>query len=67
AGRVVMRDGVLAGIDEAAIRAEARELAREQDGAAQTAREAVPWLPHYREMHLRAAQTDVGMMRWVPT
>ncbi len=65
AGQVVMRDGVLTGIDETAIRAEAKALAREQDGAAQTAREAAPWLPHYREMYLRAARTDVGMTRWV--
>lgn len=66
AGRIVMRNGVLHGLDEAALRAEARALAAEQDGAAQTARAAAPWLPHYREMYLRAAATDVGMMRWIP-
>ena len=66
AGKVVMRDGVLPGIDEPALRAEARELARMQAGAEQTAREAARWLPHYREMYLRAAGTDVGMTRWVP-
>ena len=67
AGEVVMRDGVVLGIDEPALRAEARELARMQAGAEQTAQEAARWLPYYREMYLRAAKTDVGMTRWVPT
>ncbi len=66
AGRVVMQDGSVVGIDEAALRREARALALEQDGAAQTAREAAPWLPHYRAMYLRAASQDLGMMRAVP-
>jgi cytosine/adenosine deaminase-related metal-dependent hydrolase len=67
AGQVVMRDGVVHGIDERALRQEARELASQQAGAEQTAREAAPWLPHYRAMYLRAAATDLGMMRAVPS
>jgi cytosine/adenosine deaminase-related metal-dependent hydrolase len=66
AGRVVVRDGTLLTIDEPALRAEARALAAELAGAAQTAREAAPWLPHYRNMYLRAAAADLGMMRAVP-
>lgn len=65
AGRIVMQDGAVLGIDERALRAEARELARQQAGAEQTAREAAPWLSYYRDMVMRAATTDVGMMRWV--
>jgi cytosine/adenosine deaminase-related metal-dependent hydrolase len=66
AGTIVMRDGVLLTIDEPALRAEARALAAELAGAEQTAREAAPWLPYYRQMYLRAAATDLGMMRAVP-
>ena len=66
-GHVVMRDGALSTIDEKALRAEARAVAREQDGAAQAARDAAPWLAHYRAMYLRAAGTEVGMTRWIPT
>jgi 5-methylthioadenosine/S-adenosylhomocysteine deaminase len=66
AGKIVMRDGMLTGVDERSLRAEARALAAEQAGAEQTAREAAPWLPHYRAMYLRAAATDLGMMRAVP-
>jgi cytosine/adenosine deaminase-related metal-dependent hydrolase len=66
AGKIVVRDGILLTIDEHALRQEARALAAELAGAAQTAREAAPWLPHYRQMYLRAAATDLGMMRAVP-
>jgi cytosine/adenosine deaminase-related metal-dependent hydrolase len=66
AGAIVMRDGKLLTIDERALRAEARALAAELAGAEQTAREAAPWLPYYRQMYLRAAATDLGMMRAVP-
>ncbi len=65
AGQVVMQDGVLPGLDEKALRAEARALARAQDGAGQAAREAARWRPAYRETVLRAAATDVGMTRWI--
>jgi hypothetical protein len=66
AGSILMRDGVLLTIDERALRAEARALAAELAGAEQTAREAAPWLPYYRQMYLRAAAADLGMMRAVP-
>nr|WP_321983958.1 amidohydrolase family protein [uncultured Lichenicoccus sp.] len=66
AGQIVMQDDTLIGLDERALRAEARVLATEQDGAAQTAQAAEPWLAYYRDMYLRTAATDVGMMRWVP-
>ncbi len=66
AGRIVVRDGTLLTIDERALRQEARALAAELAGAEQTAREAAPWLPYYRDMYMRAAATDLGMMRAVP-
>ena len=66
AGCVCVRDGEVRGIDERALRAEARALAAEQAGAAQTAAAAATWLPYYRDMYMRAAETGVGMMRWVP-
>jgi cytosine/adenosine deaminase-related metal-dependent hydrolase len=66
AGDIVMRDGALTRIDERSLRQEARALAAAQAGAEQTAREAAPWLPHYRAMYLQAAATDLGMMRAVP-
>lgn len=66
AGSVRVRDGQVLGIDERALRAEARALASQLAGAAQTTKAAETWLPHYREMYLRAATTDVGMTRWVP-
>ena len=66
AGQVRVRDGQVLGVDERALRAEARALAAELAGTAQTAAAAATWLPHYREMYLRAAATDVGMTRWVP-
>jgi 5-methylthioadenosine/S-adenosylhomocysteine deaminase len=65
AGKVVYEQGAVAGIDEAALRSEARELAARQrssnDAAQDGARE---WLPYYREMYLRAAARDVGISRW---
>jgi cytosine/adenosine deaminase-related metal-dependent hydrolase len=67
AGQVVVRDGVVKTVDERSLLREARALAAEQAGAAQTAEAAAPWLPHYREMYLRAAATDLGMMRAVPS
>lgn len=64
AGKVVYEHGAVTGVDEAALRSEAREWAARQatNAAAQdTARE---WLPYYRQMYLRAAARDVGMWRW---
>jgi 5-methylthioadenosine/S-adenosylhomocysteine deaminase len=66
AGKIVARDGKLLTIDERALRQEARALAAELAGAEQTARAAAPWLPYYRDMVMRAAATDLGMMRAVP-
>jgi cytosine/adenosine deaminase-related metal-dependent hydrolase len=65
AGRIVYEHGVVAGVDEPALRREARELAaglRAANAPAQAA--ASQWLPYYREMYLRAAARDVGMRRW---
>jgi cytosine/adenosine deaminase-related metal-dependent hydrolase len=66
AGRVVYEDGRITGVDEAALRAEMRELMAA--GRAQTVRaaqEALRLEPYYREMVLRAASQDVGMNRWL--
>lgn len=66
AGNVVMEDGRVRGIDEAALFAEARELARAHAPALDRARAAAARLePHYRDMYLRSAATDVGFTRWV--
>jgi 5-methylthioadenosine/S-adenosylhomocysteine deaminase len=65
AGEIVYKDGRVRGIDELAIRAEAREQAvrLRQDNRAARER-AQQWLPFYRQMYLKAAQRDVGMSRW---
>jgi 5-methylthioadenosine/S-adenosylhomocysteine deaminase len=63
AGRVVFENGRVTGIDEAAVRAEAREIAARASSAAAD-NDAVEWLPYYRQMYLRAARRDVGMNRW---
>jgi cytosine/adenosine deaminase-related metal-dependent hydrolase len=65
AGRVVYAHGAVTGIDEPALRREAREqaaLLRDLNAPAQAA--ASQWLPYYRQMYLRAAARDVGMRRW---
>jgi cytosine/adenosine deaminase-related metal-dependent hydrolase len=65
AGKIVYEHGAVIGVDEAALRSEAREHAARQrsanDAALGVARE---WLPYYRQMYLRAAGRDVGMQRW---
>jgi 5-methylthioadenosine/S-adenosylhomocysteine deaminase len=64
AGRIVYEHGQVPGIDEVALRREAREqaaLLRSRQAAASAA--ASEWLPYYREMYLRAAARDVGMQR----
>lgn len=65
AGDIVYENGCVRGIDERAIRAEAREQAvrLHQDNRAATEL-AHQWLPSYRQMYLKAAQRDVGMHRW---
>jgi 5-methylthioadenosine/S-adenosylhomocysteine deaminase len=62
AGRIVFENGRVTGIDEAAVRAEARELATRARSTA-TDTDAMEWLPYYRQMYLRAARRDVGMNR----
>jgi cytosine/adenosine deaminase-related metal-dependent hydrolase len=66
AGAIVARDGRVLTIDEPALRAEARSLAASLAGAAQTEQAAASYLPYYRDMYLRAAAADLGMMRAVP-
>lgn len=64
AGRIVYEQGRVAGIDEAALRREAREhAAQAHQRRAQGEAEAAQWLPYYREMYLKAAARDVGLRR----
>lgn len=64
-GRIVFEDGHLTLVDEAAIRAEARDLATQFNAPARGpgGHDAAEWAPYYREMYLRAAAQDVGMTR----
>lgn len=64
AGEVVVEDGRVLRVDEAALKAEVRELAVEfADSLAATARAAAVLEPHYRAMLMRALEVDVGMER----
>ncbi|MFN0160885.1 MAG: amidohydrolase family protein [Burkholderiales bacterium] len=64
AGRVVVENGRVLTVDEAALKAEAREIGREFAGAlTATTRAAAALEPHYRAMLERAARIDVGMER----
>jgi 5-methylthioadenosine/S-adenosylhomocysteine deaminase len=66
AGKVVMRDGRVLGVDQRALRAELRARQLEIDAAvAVTARQAARLEPYWRAMYLRAAAMDVGFTRWV--
>jgi 5-methylthioadenosine/S-adenosylhomocysteine deaminase len=66
AGRIVGRDGKLLTVDEAALKAEIREAAREyQPTFAHIEAHAQTLLPYYREMYQRAVAKDVGMNRWL--
>ena len=60
AGRILFENGKVTGIDEAALRAEAREIAARTGTSRGSAEE---WLPYYREMYLKAAARDVGLVR----
>ena len=60
AGRILFEDGRVLGVDEAALRAEAREIASRQRVDAGSAAE---WLPYYRQMYLKATARDVGLFR----
>ena len=66
-GKVVYEDGKVTGIDEAALLAEIREITREYAVGFERIRTHARLLePYYRDMYLRCAAADVGMMRWVP-
>jgi formylmethanofuran dehydrogenase subunit A len=63
-GRVVFEEGRITTLDEAALRAEARELTAGYRDAFAPAIDAARKLePYYREMVLRAHRRDVGMRR----
>jgi 5-methylthioadenosine/S-adenosylhomocysteine deaminase len=62
AGRIVFENDRVTGIDEAAVRAEAREIAARARSHAAVA-DADEWLPYYRQMYLQATRRDVGMKR----
>jgi 5-methylthioadenosine/S-adenosylhomocysteine deaminase len=62
AGRIVFENNRVAGIDEAGVRAEAREIAARRAAQANPG-DAPEWLPYYRQMYLQAARRDVGMRR----
>jgi 5-methylthioadenosine/S-adenosylhomocysteine deaminase len=64
AGRVVYQDGHVTTVDERALRAEARALAAAQRPRIAEAAAAARRLdPFYRQMYLRAARQDVGLVR----
>jgi 5-methylthioadenosine/S-adenosylhomocysteine deaminase len=67
AGRVVYEQGAVLGVDEAALRAEARAIAAKRAVDTTEAESAARWLPHYREMYTKAAARNVGMQRWIGT
>jgi 5-methylthioadenosine/S-adenosylhomocysteine deaminase len=66
AGKVVVENGRVTTVDEAALRAEARanaeRFAKNQGVVDQAAAELQPY---YRAMYLKAAARPVGMNRWV--
>ncbi len=66
AGRIVVRDGRILTVDEAALKAEIRQVWG--DYSADFARvdaHARRLLPYYRAMYDRAVAEDVGMTRWL--
>lgn len=66
AGQIVVEDGKVTTVDEAALRAEAREhSARLAASKAAIDKAAADFLPFYRQMYLKAAAGRVGMNRWV--
>jgi 5-methylthioadenosine/S-adenosylhomocysteine deaminase len=66
AGRVVMRDGDLLTINEAALRHEARAIVAEAAPRRDALmRDAAAWMPYYRAMYRKSLAHDVGMNRWV--
>jgi 5-methylthioadenosine/S-adenosylhomocysteine deaminase len=66
AGRVVFEAGQITTVDEAALRAEMRELmAAGRAQSEHAAQEAMRLEPYCRAMVMRAAAQDVGMNRWL--
>src|SRR5947207_1172491 len=66
AARGLFENGRIAGVDEAALRREVRELTEHsRDQFARAGGEARRLEPHYRSMYMRAAAEDVGMNRWL--
>jgi 5-methylthioadenosine/S-adenosylhomocysteine deaminase len=66
AGRVVMRDGRVLGIDDPALRSKLRERQPKIEAAiAATARQAARLEPHWRAMYQLAAATDVEFTHWM--
>lgn len=67
-GRIVYENGRLTTIDEAALRAEVREIMTEYgEVLAETRRQAGRLAPFYREMYRKTLRRPVGMNRWVGT
>ena len=65
AGHIVYENGQVKGVDERALRAEAREqAARRRADDLPPRQAAAQWLPFYRAMYLKAAGRNVGMQRW---
>ncbi len=66
AGRIVFDGDRLTQVDEAALRAEARDIFQSRRGSLEAARrEADRWLPYYRQMIDKAAARNIGMNRWL--
>lgn len=66
AGTIVVENGVVATVDEPALRAEARAHAARFAGNQGVVDQAAADLqPYYRDMYLKAAERPVGMNRWV--
>ncbi|HTY48415.1 MAG TPA: amidohydrolase family protein [Steroidobacteraceae bacterium] len=64
-GRIVFENGRVTTVNEADVRAEARELVRGAGVAlGPGGYDAEEWLPYYRQMYLSAAARDVGLTRW---
>lgn len=66
AGQVIVEDGRILTLDEAAIKHEAQEIASRYGSIyAKVRKNADVLAPFYRDMYLRAASCDVGINRWV--
>jgi len=66
AGKIVMQDGRLLTVNEAALKAEIREAMRDyQSTFERIEAHARTLLPYYRKMLELALATDVGMSRWL--